>query len=448
MVLNVGLAVKSLNGIQKLTEATEVQTQLLTLSDVADDKFFQTTLDLIVWQPEFSANLFPTGFKKFLSENPHARLVVYNIHETTFQLPSVAKERVLLTLQTPLNKESVKSILKNTLQFKKQSAERLLDTLVEEPIHITRIIGNSKAAKKMREFIDLISKSPFTPCLIQGERGTEKQEIARMIHSSGKNNGSPIRFITCNHNKSEDLLEKLFGTASSNQNRPGIIELSNGGTVVLDDIEIIHEEIQKRLQVLLETNLLRRIGAVSDVMVKTRVIATTGYDLEKFVLNERFSRELYFRLKAFEISIPPLRNRLEDLAQLIPYYINIFNGQYGHQTKGVSETVFENLSKYNWPGNLSELKLVIEHAVLLTKSGYITPEVLPACVMNQNPHNFAIDLIGNCSLRDLERLHIEKVLMRTKGNKSRAAQILNISRTTLREKLRHFDLDQVYQIES
>jgi two-component system response regulator HydG len=447
MILNVGLAVRSLNGIQKLTEAAEVQTQLLTLSDVEDENFFQTTLDLIVWQPEFSACLFPAGFKKFLSENPHARLVIYNIKDASFQLPAVAKERVLLTLHNPLNKESVKSILKNTLQYKIQSAEQLLDTLVEEPTPMMQIIGKSKAVKKMREFIDLISKSPFTPCLIQGERGTEKQDIARMIHANGKNNTSPIRFITCRYNNSEDLLEKLFGVASSNRNQPGIIELSNGGTIVLDDIELIHEEIQKRLQVFLETNLLRRKGAASDVQVKARMIATTDYDLEKFVLNERFSRELYFRLKAFELSIPPLRSRSDDLAQLIPYYINVYNSVYGHRVKNITESVSESLNKYTWPGNLSELKLVLEHAVLLTKSGYITPEVMPACIMNQNPHNYTTDFIGNCSLRDLERLHIEKVLLRTKGNKSRAAQILNISRTTLREKLRHFDLDQVYQME-
>ena len=114
MILNVGLAVKSLNGLQKLTEAAEVQTQLLTFSDVEDEKFFQTTLDLIVWQPEFSGNTFPAGFKKFLSENSHARLVIFNIGESTFQLPAVAKERLLLTLQSALNKESVKSIIKNT----------------------------------------------------------------------------------------------------------------------------------------------------------------------------------------------------------------------------------------------------------------------------------------------------------------------------------------------
>ena len=447
MVLNVGLAVKSFTGIQKLTEAAEVQTHLLTLSDLEEDNFSQTLLDLIVWQPEFSKFQFPAGLTKFLSENLHTRLVISNSQDQSFQLPPVAKERTLLTLHAPLTKQSVKSLLKNAIQFKQRDAEQMLDTLVKDTAPVQLVLGHSKAARKMKEYIDLISRSAFTPCLIQGERGTEKHDLARMIHQNGKNSNSPIRFILCTKRHADDLLERLFGVASENLNKPGIIELSNGGTVVLEDIEQIDEEIQRRLLGFLEMNTLRRLGAATDVEVNTRVVATTDYDLEKFVLSGRFSRELYFRLKAFELSIPPLRNRQEDLSYFVQFYIDRYNGVYGHQVKGVTESVLENLIAYKWPGNLTELKLIIEHAVLLTRDGYITPDVLPGCVLRQRPHNQAADLIGNCSLREIERLHIEKTLLRTNGNKSRAAHILNISRTTLREKLRHFKLEQVYQVE-
>jgi DNA-binding NtrC family response regulator len=296
----------------------------------------------------------------------------------------------------------------------------------------------------MNEFIDFLSKSSNTHCLIRGETGTEKDKIASIIHKKSKKPISLLECINCARLSNDEILLKIFGaefnTTKKQENIKGVLERLDDGTLVLDNIEYIGDEIQRRLEVFFETHSFRRVGSKTDVNVKIRVIATTEYDLEKFVTHDRFSRDLFFRFKAFELTIPPLRKRKSDILPLTKHFIGYYNNKFGHNVNGITPDVEEKLTRYVWPGNIDELRLVVQRAVLLAKKGDITVSVLPEDMSEKESIRPDLSFLDNCSLQEIEKLHIERVLNRTKGNKSKAAKILNISRTTLREKMRAFDL--------
>jgi two-component system response regulator AtoC len=167
----------------------------------------------------------------------------------------------------------------------------------------------------------------------------------------------------------------------------------------------------------------------------------TEYDLETFLNYEHFSRELFFRFRAFELSVSPLRNRKSDLMPMVNFYINLFNRKFDHKVEGISPEAAQKIMEYNWPGNVDELRLLIERAVLITRKGFIPLMALPFPDPGAGNNGSDTNVLGNCTLQDIERVHIKKVLNKTNGNKSKAAEILNISRTTLREKMRSFDLN-------
>jgi DNA-binding NtrC family response regulator len=265
-----------------------------------------------------------------------------------------------------------------------------------------------------------------------------------MIHKKSISSGFPLQIFNCANSSGEEMLFKLFGLESdereNSRSHPGILEVFDEGTVVLENIELMDQELQSRLETYIDTHSFRRIGSEQDKHSKTRIIATTAFDLERFVTDDKFSRDLFFRLKAFELTIPPLRRRKDDILPLARSFIAHFNEKFGHQVKEISPELENKLQTYDWPGNYYELRLMIEHAVLLTRKGELHFTVFPEDSTFKKDAGSDVQILGNCSLEEIEKIHIEKVLLRTRGNKSRAAEILSISRTTLREKLRSYNL--------
>jgi DNA-binding NtrC family response regulator len=347
-------------------------------------------------------------------------------------------------IETPLTKSTFKSFINKINNIIRQQIVLSTNLDTNKNGGNYTLTGEVDAIKQINEFINFLAKTPNVICLLRCENGTEKNLVIHLIHQKGKTNKGPLKIINCNLYSEEQLLSEIFGVEYNddkmNQNKRGLLELTDSGTLVLENIENISEELQYRIQAYLEHHTFRRIGAKYELKVNTRIIATTTHDLERYINFSSFSRELYFRFKAFEITIPPLRRRKSDILPLSNHFIQYYNQKFGHKVLGLTPEAEQMFIHYNWPGNVEELKLIIKRAVLLTKEGHISLSVLPIDMGQHKMTDFESEFLGNCSLRDIERLHIERVLLRTKGNKSKAAELLNISRTTLREKMRLFNL--------
>jgi DNA-binding NtrC family response regulator len=446
MISSIALALSDKKTIKKYAEENGIKTVALNSDFMADSHLIYKLFDLIIWEPEFSKGKFPNILKEFFEKNKYTVLAVYRSNRNTIKIPEFIPESLIYFIETPFTKSSFKLFI-----------NKINDSIIQQLVLSTNLADNKNGGdfsisgevdsiKQVNEFINFLAKTPNVICLVRCENGTEKNLVIQLIHQKGKTIKGPLNIINCALYPEEVLSGNLFGIEYNDdrmvQNKRGLLEETDSGTLVLENIECISEEIQYRLQAYLEHHTFRRIGSTQELKAGTRIIATTTHDLEKYVNFNSFSRELYFRFKAFEITIPPLRRRKSDILPLSNHFIQYYNKKFGHKVSGLTPEAEQMFIKYNWPGNVEELKLILKRAVLLTKDGHISLSVLPIDMGQHEITDFESEFLGNCSLRDIERLHIERVLLRTKGNKSKAAELLNISRTTLREKMRLFNLQQ------
>ncbi len=446
MTLKVGLAVKNYSGLEALTEEFDIQTQILTHSDIDHTGFGDHSLDLVIWQPVYSQGTLPRGLERFFANHQDAGLVICDAGDELPVLPPSTKSKLLSVIERPVSKHALKLLVYNATLLKKQHALPVTTTFSGINGVDTALVGNSPAIKKMAQFIMVLGKSRYTGCLILGEKGTEKEYIAKLIHSKSITATKPLLIVDCRGASRDELLSGLFGVDFSAQlqgeARPGAFEKAQEGSLVLKNIELLDEEVQQRIEVFLNTGLIRRLGSDTDVAVETRLIVLGEVDLENYTRQGNFSKELYFRLKAFELDVPALRNRREDILPLAEHFIKSYNIQFNHQVEGLSTVAKELMLSYGWPGNVSELKLMIKRAVLVTRKGPIDANTLPGDMRGEQKRQDLNPKATGYSLQEMEKVHIENILTMTGWNKSRAAEILNISRTTLREKMRLFQLNK------
>ncbi|MFQ5512515.1 MAG: sigma-54-dependent transcriptional regulator [Candidatus Krumholzibacteriia bacterium] len=312
-------------------------------------------------------------------------------------------------------------------------------------------IGHSGPMKAIFHKLDKIGKSKANTVLITGESGAGKELVARTVHACSYSDTRPFMEINC-ASVPETLLEsELFGyekgafTDAKNRKK-GLVELAEGGTLFLDEIGEMGITLQSRLLRVIENKTFRRVGGVQDLRVNTRIVAATNRNLESAIEEKTFRKDLYYRLKVIPIHVPPLRERKEDIPFLVNHFVDRFNRELGKHVKPVARDVMEVLINYDWPGNVRELKNVVERAMLLDAEEAILREHLPGEIYASGPGTAGPDRAAHVlssffpmTLREVEQIQILKTLEQTKGNKSKAAGILGISRQTLREKLKLVD---------
>jgi two-component system response regulator AtoC len=314
---------------------------------------------------------------------------------------------------------------------------------------IRQFIGQSPQMLDIFDKIQKIGQSKANTILITGESGVGKELVARAIHACSHEEPRPFMEINCS-SVPESLLEsELFGYekgafTDAKTRKKGLVELAEGGTLFLDEIGEMGITLQSRLLRVLENKTFRRVGGVKDLHVNTRFVSATNRDLEVAIEEKIFRKDLYFRLKVIPIHVPPLRERKEDIPLLVNFFVDRFNKELGKQVKPVGRRAMEVMISYDWPGNVRELKNVIERAMLLDAEDEILVEHLPQELRGaRDPEGVSasaslLDSFFPMTLREMERIQIEKTLERTSGNKSKAASLLGISRQTLREKLKTF----------
>jgi Nif-specific regulatory protein len=315
----------------------------------------------------------------------------------------------------------------------------------------SEIVGASEVMNQIARDVARAAPSRAT-VLIRGESGVGKELVARAVHFSSPRKKGPFVCLNCAA-LSETLLEsELFGHekgafTGATERKIGKFEAADKGTLMLDEIGEMNAKTQAKFLRVLEGHPFERVGGSEAIKVDVRTIAATNRDLEKDVAEGTFRRDLYFRLHVLEIVVPALRKRPEDIPQLAEYFLHRFVAETGSKIKGFTPRAMEEMLRYRWPGNVRELKNVIERAVVLTRTQFIdhTDLVLSAL---RTAGDTDMDMSADArevrnepsSLADMERQHILETLTQTGWNKSRAAIILGIERSTLDRKIRRYDL--------
>lgn len=316
------------------------------------------------------------------------------------------------------------------------------------------IIGNSKSIKKILDLVNKLSKTDST-VLIMGESGTGKELVARLIHSKSLRADKPFVPVNCAAIPSELLESELFGHekgafTGAFYSRPGRFELANEGTIFLDEIGDMPIQLQVKILRVIQEKSFERIGSSKAVNVDVRIIAATNKNLENEVKEGKFREDLFWRLNVVPLTIPPLRERKEDIPLLCDYFIERFSRKFGFRLE-IEKEVFEIFLEYDWPGNVRELENIIERLYVLSDNGHISLDEIPENIRfrekrikdNLSPDDFnpfAPEIDLNELLMEYEKKLILHALNVNKWIKSRAAKYLKINRTTLIEKMKRLGI--------
>lgn len=312
--------------------------------------------------------------------------------------------------------------------------------------------GQSYQAKQVQKLIELVAPTDMT-VLIEGESGTGKEVVARAIHEMSSRSNKNFIAVDCGALPDELAGSELFGHKKGSFtgaifDKKGQFEVANGGTLFLDEIGNLSYENQIKLLRALQERKIRRIGDVVDIEVDIRIIAATNEDLKKVVKDGAFREDIFYRINEFNIELPPLRERKEDILLYAKYFLDLANYELGKSVEGFSDEAMDKLQQYSWPGNLREMKNVIKRAVLFTGEKQIHTKELPTEIL----HSYLMedtsshkDMNGNFDLKSAaesaEKKAILQALAKTGNNKSKAAVILNVDRKTLYNKMIALGID-------
>jgi DNA-binding NtrC family response regulator len=306
------------------------------------------------------------------------------------------------------------------------------------------IIGASPAMVRVKALLARVAGSPASTVLLTGETGTGKDLAAKAIHYNSDRAARAFVNITCSALPEQLLESELFGHergafTDARQQKRGLFETADGGTVFLDEIGEMTAALQAKLLRFLEEKTFKRVGGLSDLRVDVRVIAATNRDLEQEVKAGKFREDLFYRLQVMPVALPSLRERPGDIRLLANYYLDRFNSEFRRRVRGLSQEAVELLEQYRWPGNVRELRNAIERAMLLADQEWLEPSDFATLVRSINPAQFRLPPEG-VNLDDVERQLVAQALERASGNQTKAAQLLGINRDQVRYRMEKFGL--------
>jgi DNA-binding NtrC family response regulator len=321
---------------------------------------------------------------------------------------------------------------------------------------LSDIVGESRIIRDLKVLIQRIAQSDATTVLLEGESGTGKDLVARVIHFQSARARAPFLAVNCVALPDHLLESELFGHekgafTDAKALKKGLFEQADGGTVYLDEIGDMKPDLQAKLLRLIEEKTFRRVGGVRDIQVDVRIIAATNRDLSKALEAGEFRKDLYYRLKVFPIHLAPLRERSEDILPLARHFLSRFSGEMRREVRDLHPEAQVCLLKYSWPGNVRELRNVLERAMILAGGEILHLEHLPPEI-GAGPieraatpaQAVAVTLPAQgVSLEEVERDLVRQALEATEGNQVRAARLLGISRDALRNRMKKFGLMEV-----
>ena len=313
------------------------------------------------------------------------------------------------------------------------------------------IVGRSAAMKRIVELVNRVAASEGSTVLLRGESGVGKEVVARAVHAQSARAEFPFLEINCTALPEALLESELFGHergafTDARERKLGLLELADRGTVLLDEIGDLPPGSQAKLLRFLETRTFKRVGGVRDIRVDVRIIASTNRDLEAAVGDRSFRQDLFYRINVVPITVPPLRERSEDVAPLVNFFLESMTTELRRPATSISDAAFKMLERYAWPGNVRELRNVIERTLILEEASEILPDHLPdELLLGKGASSLAPGLklpAGGIHLEELEKDLILQALTQAQGNKTKAAALLGMSRDTLRYRLEKYELGE------
>ena len=368
-----------------------------------------------------------------------ATIIFITAHATVDTAVKALKNGAFDYVTKPVDPDYLSHLVANALKQRSLANENVkLKEQISEFSKAEDIVGESSQMHKVFELIQTVAKTDTT-VMIRGESGTGKELIARAIHSNSDRRYFPIVAVNCGALAEGILESELFGHergafTGAQYRRKGKLELADGGTLFLDEVGNIDTKTQMDLLRAIETKQFSRVGGNEIIKVDFRVICATNKDLEKAVSEGSFREDLYYRLNVFSIFIPPLRERKGDIPQLVTYFIQKYARSMNKPMTGISSEAMDTVVRYNWPGNVRELENAIERAMVVGKPPKIVPEDLPFQLTERN------HVLPSGSLAAAEKAHIIAMLEQNHWNISRSADILQIDRVTLYNKIEKFGL--------
>jgi two-component system response regulator HydG len=383
--------------------------------------------------------------------NPSIPVIIMTAHSSVDTAVEAMKLGAYDYLTKPLNIDELKLTVDRAMEHLHLTIEnRSLKERVAAEDSFSEIIGSSPVMKKVADMARIVAPTEAT-VLITGESGTGKELFARAIHANSERKNGPLVTVNCAA-LTETLLEsELFGHekgtfTGADRKRDGRFMQANKGTIFLDEVGEIPLAMQAKILRTIQEREIQRLGSDEALHVDVRIIAATNRVLEDEVKQGRFREDLFYRLNVMNLHIPPLRERTDDIPILARHFLLKYIQKNRKELKGFSPTAMDVLSKSQWQGNVRELENVIERAVILSMSPFISEKDLPSSLLEQYARdhgNIITDSgLGGKSMDEIESIAIRETLAHTQGNKSEAAKLLNITRTTLHNKMKKYNLSE------
>jgi two-component system response regulator PilR (NtrC family) len=358
----------------------------------------------------------------------------------------------------PFDNEELKLAIANALDHRTIEHEKeILDRQLKKTLHFEKIVGNSPPMMNIYNMIDQVAKTK-TNILITGESGTGKELIAMAIHEESDRRTEPFMVINCSGIPETLMESELFGHkkgafTGATQDKKGLFEVADKGTIFLDEIGELSIPIQVKLLRVVQERVFKAVGSNEDISVDIRFISATNKELEKEVIAGRFREDLFYRLNVIEIKLPPLRERKEDLRLLAQHFLEKYTKEMGKKIAKISSYAIDLLNKYDFPGNIRELENLIERSVALSSTNILLPDSLAISFHKQKwfkdddlDRHLDIDEVKDGVsldniLADIEKAYIKKALEYSGGNKQKAAELLGMRYHTMWHRLNKLGLE-------
>lgn len=378
-------------------------------------------------------------------ELPHVPVILLTGRGTIDAAVEAIREGAYDFLEKPIDGHRMRLVLERALekQATLQQVASLRSCLARSEDR--GFIGQSSAMRDVFTLIEKVAPSKAS-VVITGESGTGKEMVARAVHRLSPRSEKPFIAINCSAIPASLMESEIFGHergafTGADQRRLGCFELADGGTIFLDEVGELPVELQAKFLRVLEEEKLRRLGGKAEISVDVRVICATNRDLKQQIRIGQFREDLFFRLNVFNIHLPPLKERVDDIPILAQHFVGKFAAEAGKKVQGLEHDALDALRRYDWPGNIRELRNTIERAVILCDGELIGHEDLPADLTGLGAEGIMLKLTLGMQLREVEKEYILGSLRRNGGNKARTAELLGISEKTLYNKLNRYAAD-------